>query len=125
MAKDKPQFDYNKITLEEMVNYVIENKKKDVIDLKSFNTETEEYKLVNVIDAEGKPQTYVSKKDGKVKIKKKQVKTGKKTTKYNFLKAKRAFYEAFKDDIDWINPPKAKSADAKKKATDILALLDE
>lgn len=120
MAKAK--FDYRKITLEQMVHYVIDNEKKDVIDLNSFMTETEEYKLVNVIDAEGKPQTYIG-KDGKIKIKKKQVKTGVKTQKYNFLKAKQEFYKCFKDDIEWINPPKAKTEKDEKKATDILALL--
>ena len=45
----KATFDYRKITLEQMVHYVIDNEKKDVIDLNSFMTETEEYKLVNSI----------------------------------------------------------------------------
>ena len=123
MAKDKVSFDFNKLTLEDMVNYVVDNDLKDSIDLKQFLEETEKYKLVNVNDEEGKPKTYVSKKTGKIKIKKKQIPTGEKTTKYNLFKAKRYFYEETKNAIDWKNPPKVKKAKEQKKATDILAKL--
>ena len=73
MAKEKTAFDFNKLTLEDMVKYVVDNELKEKIDLKKFLEEKEKYKLVNVNDAEGKPQTYVSKKTGKIKIKKKQI----------------------------------------------------
>lgn len=124
MAKEKTTFDFNKLKLEDMVNYVVSNEAKERIDLKQYLEVKEKYKLVNVNDAEGKPQTYVSKKTGKIKIKKKQIPTGEKTERYNLFKAKRDFYTEFKNDINWINPPKVKKAKEEKKATDILSLLD-
>lgn len=124
MAKEKTAFDFNKLTLEDMVKYVVDNELKEKIDLKKFLEEKEKYKLVNVNDAEGKPQTYVSKKTGKIKIKKKQIPTGEKTERYNLFKAKREFYNTFKNDIDWTNPPKEKQEKKAKKATAILSLLD-
>lgn len=124
MAKEKATFDFNKLKLEDMVNYVVSNEAKERINLKEYLEVKEKYKLVNVNDAEGKPQTYVSKKTGKIKIKKKQIPTGEKTERYNLFKAKRDFYTEFKNDINWINPPKVKKAKEEKKATDILSLLD-
>ena len=124
MAKEKITFDFNKLKLEDMVNYVVSNEAKERINLKEYLEVKEKYKLVNVNDAEGKPQTYVSKKTGKIKIKKKQIPTGEKTERYNLFKAKRDFYTEFKNDINWINPPKVKKAKEEKKATDILSLLD-
>ena len=124
MAKEKATFDFNKLKLEDMVNYVVSNEAKERINLKDYLEVKEKYKLVNVNDAEGKPQTYVSKKTGKIKIKKKQIPTGEKTERYNLFKAKRDFYTEFKNDINWINPPKVKKAKEEKKATDILSLLD-
>ena len=124
MAKEKITFDFNKLKLEDMVNYVVSNEAKERINLKDYLEVKEKYKLVNVNDAEGKPQTYVSKKTGKIKIKKKQIPTGEKTERYNLFKAKRDFYTEFKNDINWINPPKVKKAKEEKKATDILSLLD-
>ena len=124
MAKEKATFDFNKLKLEDMVNYVVSNEAKERINLKDYLEVKEKYKLVNVNDAEGKPQTYVSKKTGKIKIKKKQIPTGEKTERYNLFKAKRDFYTEFKNDINWINPPKVKKSKEEKKATDILSLLD-
>lgn len=124
MAKEKITFDFNKLKLEDMVNYVVSNEAKERINLKEYLEVKEKYKLVNVNDAEGKPQTYVSKKTGKIKIKKRQIPTGEKTERYNLFKAKRDFYTEFKNDINWINPPKVKKAKEEKKATDILSLLD-
>ena len=125
MAKEeKTAFDFNKLTLEDMVKFVVDNELKDKIDLKQFLETRDKYKLVNVNDAEGKPQTYVSKKTGKIKIKKKQIPTGEKTERYNLFKAKREFYKEFKNDIDWINPPTVKEKKEEKKATAILSLLD-
>ena len=125
MAKEeKTAFDFNKLTLEDMVKFVVDNELKDKIDLKQFLETRDKYKLVNVNDAEGKPQTYVSKKTGKIKIKKKQIPTGEKTERYNLFKAKREFYSKFKNDIDWTNPPKEKKEKKAKKATAILSLLD-
>lgn len=125
MAKEeKTAFDFNKLTLEDMVKFVVDNELKDKIDLKQFLETRDKYKLVNVNDAEGKPQTYVSKKTGKIKIKKKQIPTGEKTERYNLFKAKREFYDKFKNDIDWTNPPREKKEKKAKKATSILSLLD-
>ena len=124
MAKEKATFDFNKLKLEDMVNYVVSNEAKERINLKDYLEVKEKYKLVNVNDAEGKPQTYVSKKTGKIKIKKKQIPTGEKTERYNLFKAKREFYSKFKNDIDWTNPPKEKQEKKAKKATAILSLLD-
>ena len=124
MAKEKATFDFNKLKLEDMVNYVVSNEAKERINLKDYLEVKEKYKLVNVNDAEGKPQTYVSKKTGKIKNKKKQIPTGEKTERYNLFKAKREFYSKFKNDIDWTNPPKEKQEKKAKKATAILSLLD-
>lgn len=123
MADNKKQFDFNKITLEDMVNFVVNNNLKDKINLKQFLEEKEKYKLVNVNDAEGKPKTYIG-KNGKVKIKKKQIPTGEKVERYNFLKAKRYFYNETKSLIDWKNPPKERKTKDNKKASDILSKLD-
>lgn len=118
----KFQLDYKKMKLEDMVNYLIDFDKKDMIDLNSFMEEVDKYELVSVYDADGKPKTYIG-KSGKVKIKKEQRPTGKKTTRYNFLKAKKAFYNTFANEIEWINPPTEKKNKTTAKATDILAKL--
>lgn len=117
-------FDYKKLTLEQMVDYVIDNDKTDKIDLNSFMEEKNEYELVSVYEADGKPKMYVG-KDGKTRIKKQQKSTGKKVMRYNFLKAKKAFYKAFELDIEWINPPVSTKTEKPKKATDILAKLNK
>ena len=120
---NKPSFDYRKVKWEDMVHYLIDNDKKDRIDLTKFYDEVSKYKMVDEYNADGKPKTYVG-KDGKVKVKKKKEKiAGEKVTTYNFLKAKKAFYNEFKNDIDWKNPPLEKSEKEKKKASAILELL--
>ncbi len=119
----KPKYDFNKLTLEMMVDYVLKNNAKDRIDLKQFKTEVDEYKYTQELNPDGTPKLYLD-KNNKTKIKRKKYSTGNKTIKYNLFKAKRAFYEEFKDEIEWENPPKPKKEKAKSKIDDILAKLD-
>lgn len=126
--KDKITMNYKKITINDMVMYIIEydNTPEAKEFIKGFYEEkAAKTRNVNVLDDEGKPVTYIG-KDGKTKIKKKKVAVGK-TTKpvYNILKAKKAFYERYKDVIDFENPPiKTKEKDITDKIASALALLD-
>lgn len=116
MAKEKVVMDYKHLNIEKMVDYVVNTEgAKEKIDLKSFYEERAKKTAVGVFDAEGKPVMYVA-KGGKLQQKKKMVETsGKKTKVYNILKAKRAFYDAFKDDIDWGDTAPKKKAEKEKK----------
>ena len=124
----KATMDYKKITIEDMVNYIKEsdNTPEAKAFIKGFYEEKPaKTKTVNKLDAEGKPITYIG-KDGKLKIKKERVAVGKATKPvYNVLKAKKGFYERYKDKIDFTNAPVKAKADAKEnKIEKALALLD-
>lgn len=113
MAKEKVTMNYNKLTIEQMVDYVIENDVKDKIDLTAFYEEKAKKVAVGVFDAENKP-VMITTRGGKLQQKKKMVEvSGAKHKVYNILKAKRAFYDAFANDIEWTNAPKAKKAETK------------
>ena len=127
MAKEKIKMNYKELTLEQMVLFIKENDKEEGTKfIKSFYEKApEKTALVNVLDAEGKPLTYINKK-GKVAIKKKRIAVGDKTKEvYNILKAKSAFFDRYKDKIDFINAPKAKKEETKEdKVKSALSLLD-
>ena len=129
MAKDKKiTMNYKKITVEDMVKYIKEYDNTDEAKefIKGFyEDKPAKYANVSKVDADGKPITYIG-KDGKLKIKKEKVAVGKETKKvYNVLKAKKGFYDRYKDAIEFENPPvKSKEAVATNKVADALALLD-
>lgn len=127
MAKEKIKMNYKKITLEEMVLFIRDNDKEEGTKfIKGFyEKEPAKTKLVNVLDAEGKPETYINKK-GKTAIRKKRVAVGAETKEvYNVLKAKRAFYDRYKDKIEFENAPKEKAEEKKDdKIKSALSLLD-
>ena len=127
MAKtEKIRVDYHKMDVEklaELVKSLGENTK----GFKAADYVAErpaETKLVDIVNADGKPKYYVG-KDGKTKIKKKKVAVGDKKEKYfNLMKAKREFYDLFKDEFDWYNTPKASNKeDNTKKVAAALASL--
>lgn len=127
MAKtEKIRVDYHKMDVEKLAELVAslgENTK----GFKAADYVAErpaETKLVDIVNADGKPKYYVG-KDGKTKIKKKKVAVGDKKEKYfNLMAAKRAFYDLFREEFDWYNTPK-KSAkeDNSKKVADALAAM--
>ncbi len=128
MAKKKVTMNYKKITVNDMVMYIKENDNTEEakVFIKGFyEDKPEKTRSVNVLDEDGKPVTYIG-KDGKTKIKKKKVAVGKATKPvYNVLKAKKGFYERYKDVIDFENPPiKTKETAAADKIASALALLD-
>ena len=124
MAKVK--MDYKKITVDDMVKYILEkdNTKEAADFIKGFYEEKpKKTKLVLKLDDNGEPIKYIG-KDNKEKFKKEKVAAGTETTKvYNVLKAKKAFYERYKDDIEFSKPPvKTKKVETDKVAK-ALALL--
>lgn len=128
MPKKKVTMNYKKITINDMVMYIKEydNTEEAKAFIKGFyEDKPEKTRSVNVLDADRKPVTYIG-KDGKTKIKKKKVAVGKATKPvYNVLKAKKAFYERYKETIDFENPPiKTKGKAETDKIASALALLD-
>lgn len=127
MAKtEKIRVDYHKMDVEKLAELVAslgENTK----GFKAADYVAErpaETKLVDIVNADGKPKYYVG-KDGKTKIKKKKVAVGDKKEKYfNLMAAKRAFYDLFREEFDWYNTPKkSDKEDNSKKVADALAAL--
>jgi hypothetical protein len=120
----KPIYDFNHLTAKDMAEYIEKNHNdeasKKAFKEKAFETKTEKT-AVTVYEADGKPKVYVD-KNGKTRVKKKMIdaNTGKKTVKFNLLKAKRYFYDTYKDEIDFENPPKAKKSEKKKTEADTL-----
>lgn len=114
MAKtEKIRVDYHKMDVEKLAELVAslgENTK----GFKAADYVAErpaETKLVDIVNADGKPKYYVG-KDGKTKIKKKKVAVGDKKEKYfNLMAAKRAFYDLFREEFDWYNTPKVSNKD--------------
>ena len=126
--KGAVKMDYKKITVKDMVLYIKENDNTEAS--KEFITgfyEEKPKKTRNVakLDEEGKPITYIG-KDGRTKIRKKKVAVSKETKPvYNVLKAKKAFYERYKEVIDFENPPvKTKEKVEMDKIASALSLLD-
>ena len=127
MAKtEKIRVDYHKMDVEKLAELVAslgENTKgfkaSDYVAERPAET-----KLVDIVNADGKPKYYVG-KDGKTKIKKKKVVVGDKKKKYfNLMAAKRAFYDLFREEFDWYNTPKASNKeDNTKKVAAALASL--
>ena len=128
MAKKKVTMNYKTMTVDDMVLYIKENDNTEEAKtfIKSFyEDKPAKTKSVNILDDEGKPVINIS-KDGKQKIKKKKVAVGTATKPvYNILKAKKGFYERYKDAIEFENPPiKTKEKAETNKVKNALALLD-
>lgn len=126
MAKEKIKVDYHKLTVEKLAELVAElGDKASAFNANDYVAErAAETKLVDVVNADGKPKYYVG-KDGKTKIRKEKIAVGTKKEKYfNLMKAKRAFYDLYKDEFDWYNTPKAaKKDDSSKKVEAALAAM--
>lgn len=124
MAKVK--MDYKKITVDDMVQYVLkyDNTKEAKDFLKSFyEKKAKKYKLVLKLDEDGNPIRYIG-KDGKEKFRKEKQAIGSdKTEVYNVLKAKKGFYERYKDDIEFEQPPVKTKEQEKDKVAKALSLL--
>lgn len=120
MAKEKIKVDYHKLTVERLAELIAKlgDKAKDFNAQDYVAERAAETKLVAVVDVDGKPKYYVG-KDGKTKIRKEKVAVGTKKEKYfNLMKAKRDFYDLFRDaeEFEWYNTPKvAEKKDSKKK----------
>ncbi len=116
-AKEKRVVDYNKMDLElfaELLNSLPEDKQKEFNAQQYVSTRPAKTKLVTKLDADGKPDTYIN-KNGKTKIRKEKRAIGTETVEYfNLMKAKRAFYNAFKDEFEWSTRPKESTKDKAK-----------
>lgn len=123
----KPIYDFNHLTAKDMKDFIEkyhnDEESKKAFKSAAFETVTEK-KAVTVYEADGKPKVYID-KSGKTRVKKKMIdaNTGKKTVKFNLLKAKRYFYDTYKAEIDFENPPKTKKTE--KKQTEIEVLFGE
>lgn len=110
-------YDFKKLTLEQMVDYIEKNAPQDKAWFKSeaFETRTQK-KAVKQFDADGKPIMKIG-KDGKPRqaVKMEEIKGGKKEQVFNLLAAKYAFAKRYMPEII----PTAK--EKKPKASDILA----
>lgn len=123
--KTKKVIDWQRLTLKEMVELVNETEGDAKIDLTKYKEKEYPYELVDKLDSQGKPITYIDKK-GKARVKKKKhyLKDKEKKDVYNLLKAKRDFYKMYMSDFEWTNPPKVKTDKEKKDSIDeILARL--
>lgn len=123
--KNKKLINWRRLTLAQMVELVNETEGDPKIDLRKYKGQEYPYELVDKLDSQGKPITYIDKK-GKARVKKKKhyLKDKEKKEVYNLLKAKRDFYEMYVDDFEWEKPPKAKKNKEKKESyDDILARL--
>lgn len=109
--KDFPEF--NKITLQDMIDYIEENAPEDKawFKEKAFDTRVAK-RRVPVYNADGTPATKISKKTGKVipKTQMEDVPGGKKSSVFNLLKAKRAFCKRYMPHLLPVANPKAPKA---------------
>lgn len=123
--KKKPEYDYAKLSAKQMAEFIT-TYHDDEESKKAFKNaayvETVEKIAVDVYGKDGKVKLYVD-KNGKTKIKKKMIDkpNGEKTTKFNLLKAKKYFYEKYKDEISFSNLPKTATNDKKNVADDLFA----
>lgn len=128
MAKTK--VDYNKLTVEQLATLYksLSPENQNKINFSKFMIEVPaKTALVNVLDADGKPKYYVD-KNGVTKIKKKKIAVGtEKKEKFSLMKAKRAFYDTYPNEFDWISKPREKknikSDEAKKRRNEALSAL--
>lgn len=112
---DKKKVNFKKLKIEGLVELYKEVGEEKIaakkFDMSKYVEEkAEKSALVDIVNADGKPKYYVG-KDGKTKIKKKRVAVGdKKVKKFNLMAAKRDFYDAFKEEYDWEDAPRAKQS---------------
>lgn len=122
--KEKIEMDFNKLTAKMMKEYIEEhhdNTESKKAFRKAAFVEKTEKTAVTVYEADGKPKVYVD-KNGKTRVKKKMIDVagGEKKEKFNLLKAKKYFYNEYKDEINFINPPKESKKDKKQTEADKL-----
>ncbi len=114
MAKEKVVFDYKKLTIDDMVDYILQNDptKEAVAFINSFyEKKPAKVKRVPVFNEDGSPVMIKNKKGEEIQ-KKEQKPIGKEMKdSYNILKAKSGFYERYKDVIKFENAPKGKKVD--------------
>ena len=110
-------YDFKKLNLEQMVEYITKNAPEDKAGFKSvaFETRTQK-KAVKQFDASGKPIIKIG-KDGKPRqaVKMEEVKGGEKKEVFNLLAAKYAFANRYMPEIIPVAQEK------KPKASSILA----
>lgn len=124
----KVKMNYKKITIQQMVDYVLkyDNTQEAKDMLNSFVTEEpKNTKLVPVFDEEGNAVMYTNKK-GERKQKMKRVAVGKETRQgYKILESKKAFYNRYSDKIEFENPPIKTKEVENDKIKKALAMLNE
>lgn len=106
---------YKKVKFDEMYDYV-DSLNDDEAMLKFLNAGmTNEVELIDLLDKDGKPITYVNKK-GETKIKKARKEKVNGELRRDRISALKYFYEEYKDakDIEWINSPKTSSEEKEK-----------
>ena len=124
MAKEK--MNYKKMTVDDMVEYIL--KYDNTAEAKEFingfyEKKPAKVKLVLKLDNDGKPIEYINKASKKT-YKKERIADGKgEKDVYNVLKAKVAFYNRYKDDIDFENPPIKTKDNSNDKIKNALAKL--
>ena len=109
------KLDYKTLTMEQMMDYIKKNhndKASKAAFSKAAVKDHKEQCYVVVTDEAGKP-VMVETKTGALKPKKKRIdKEGGKTIKVkSVLDAKKYFYEAYKDEVEFTNAPKGKAED--------------
>ena len=120
----KPIYDFKRLTAQDMAKYIEENH-NDAESKKNFKEAAFETKIekvaVTVYEADGKPKYYID-KTGKTRVKKKMIdaNTGKKKEKFNLLKAKKYFFETYKDEIEFENAPKESKKEKRQTEADKL-----
>ena len=124
--KEKVSMDWRKLTVLDMSNYIKDNHPdNDTIDwFFSFNKDVPIKKKAQKLDGNGQPIVSINKKNKKYFVSEYVEVKGEGTKKqFQVLKAKHAFYDRYKDEIDFINPPKAKGEPKKKKTEEALEML--
>ncbi len=111
---NKIEIDYKTMSIDDMVDYIIECDHTDeaVKFIKGFyEKKPAKVKRVPKFDDDGKPVMVKNKKGEEIQ-KKVEMPIGKETKEvYNILRAKSAFYERYKDKVDFKNAPKEKKVD--------------
>jgi hypothetical protein len=124
-SKLQVTLDYKKLTIDDMVDYIINYDKtpEAVAFIKSFYEEKPaNVERVGKVDSNGKPVMITNKKGEKVQKKETRAIGTETKQVYNILRAKSEFYKRYKNVIRFENAPKEKKTDSISKA---LSRLDE
>ena len=126
-SKVKVQLDYKKITIDDMVDYIVKyDPTKEAVDfIKSFYEEKPaKVERVGAVNEKGEPIMIKNKKGEMVQKKVERAIGEEKKQVYNILKAKSDFYKRYKNDIEFLNAPKEKKTDSISKALSKLDALN-